>query len=192
MIATASGRREGGMVMVGNDQIDADRARMGGFAHIADAAIDGDQQANPFTGKRIDGLDIQAIPLTDAVWNIGQNQPAHGADRLHQQRHCGHAIGIVIAVHRHQLVIVNGCGDTLHRGLHPAHAERIVQAIVGAEELAHRSIAAHPALIQQRRDQRRQCATGGDELRRRFENVPAFVACGQSRCGHTGVLSENV
>ncbi len=169
--------------MVGDNHVEAVRAGVGHLAHVADAAVDGDQQAHALGRELVDRVGVEAIALAQPVRDIGPDLAAHRLDRLHQQRDCRDSIGIEIAVDHDRLALGDRRRNTAGRGIHTAHQERIVQAtlVVGREKRRDVARVVQTALVEQRGDERRAIAQRGDEFGGSWiAQNPALLASGHA------------
>ena len=64
------GQHGPGLVMIGDDQLQAELARQGGLLDAGDAAIDRDQQVRLAVAPGADGVGVQPVALLDAVRHV--------------------------------------------------------------------------------------------------------------------------
>ncbi len=106
------------LVVIDHDGIEAEATRLGERLETGGAAVDGDQESCPLSGKRPDRLAVRAKALEDAVGNMKQRIEAAMAEKPHQQRHRGGAVDVVIAEDRNALASHDRSRQTLRRGRH--------------------------------------------------------------------------
>ena len=94
------GQLRSGQMVVGDENIDAERARSAHARKTRDAVVDRDEQRRRSLGRKRHDLRCQAIAELEAV----RHQKIHrrktaGAQRAHDQRRARRTIGVVIADH---------------------------------------------------------------------------------------------
>jgi len=117
------------LVVVGNDQVDAQVAGPARRLGAADAAVDRDDQLHPFGVQAIDGVRLQAIavgqPLGDEVADVGAQQ----LERPPQDDGGGDAVNVVVAVDRNALLRGDGGQQPIGCLAHVGQAERVQQLV---------------------------------------------------------------
>ena len=89
----------GGEVVVGDDDVDADGARVGHGLDVSHAAIDGDEERGAAPPEHVDRAVVEAVSLVHPVRDVVQDVQPAPAERLHEQRRSGYAVGVEVAVH---------------------------------------------------------------------------------------------
>jgi hypothetical protein len=120
-------QRRVGLVMVGDDQVDAELARPHCRLDAADPAVDRDDQLDavrmqPFDGRRLEPVAV-AQSLRDEMGDVGAEQ----FQRPPQDHGGGDAVDVVVAVDRDAILSLNRREHTLDRIGHAGQRERIVQ-----------------------------------------------------------------
>ena len=63
-------------MVVGDDEIDAERGGKGGLLHAGDAAVHGDDERDALLGKRADRIAAEAVALLNAAGNVHEHRRA--------------------------------------------------------------------------------------------------------------------
>ena len=105
-------------VVVGNDQVHAQRSRKVGFLHGRNAVIHGHDEGATLVVHGLDGVFGQAVAVPLAAGQHTLDGRAHALEVLVQQGGSGHAVHIVIAKNRDGLAVVDGLPDALTGGVH--------------------------------------------------------------------------
>ena len=92
------GQTKAGLVVVGDDQFDAQFPGEDRLVDAADAAIDGHQQFALVGGQRADGLAVEPVAFVDAMGNVVAHVGAEQFQAEPEDRRAGHAVDVVIAV----------------------------------------------------------------------------------------------
>ena len=92
------GQLRAGLVVVGDDQFDAQFAGEVRLVDAADAAIDGDEQFALVGGQRADGLGVQSVAFVDAMGDVVADVGAEQFQAEPEDGGAGHAVDVVIAV----------------------------------------------------------------------------------------------
>ena len=121
------GERGPGLVMIGDDQFQAELAGQGGLLDAGDAAIDRHQQVRLAVAPGADGVGVQPVALLDAVRHVVGRLGAEHLQAQPEDGRAGHAVDVVIAVDDDPLAGGHGVADPPH-GLRAAGQElRIAQ-----------------------------------------------------------------
>ena len=114
-IAAAAGSSARELVMVGDDQLQAQLAGRLRLGQAGDAAIDRDDQRRPALGQRPQRLVVQPVaffePIGHVVRHIGPEQPQ--ADN--EDRRAGHAVGVVVAIDDDLSLVADGRMNSVGR-----------------------------------------------------------------------------
>ena len=145
------------LVMIGDDEIDAELARAQGRLAGANAAVDRDDELHAFAMQAIDCRRLQAVtvaqPLGDEVHDVATEQ-LEGAT---QDDGRGDAVDVVVTVDGDALPAGQGPLDALDRARHVGEQERIVEVIEGRREETRRALGiTQPAQAEQPRHGRVQ------------------------------------
>ena len=70
-------------VVIGDDEVDAERGGKGGLLHAGDAAVHGDQQAGALAVQVLDGITAQSVAILDAAGDIVQHVGAAALEIVH-------------------------------------------------------------------------------------------------------------
>jgi hypothetical protein len=168
-------------VVVGDDHVEAEARGLGDLGGVADAAVDGDQQAHAVGGELGHGEVVEAVALAGAVGDVGADVAAHGADRLNEQGHRGDPVGVEVAVDGHGLAPLDGLGDAGAGLGHALHGQGVVEAaaVVGLEEGPHGVGVALLPLVEQVGDERADAEAAGEVGGRGVAEVPALIVGGE-------------
>ena len=105
-------------MVVGDDQIHAQRSRKVGFFHGRDAVIHRHDKGAALVVHGLDGVFRQAVAVPLAAGQHTLDSRAHALEVLVQQGGGGHAVHIVIAKNSDGLAVVDGLPDALTSGVH--------------------------------------------------------------------------
>ena len=105
-------------MVVGNDQVHAQRSRKLGFLHGRDAVIHRHDKGAALVVHGLDGVFGQAVAVPLAAGQHTLDSRAHALEVLVQQGGGGHTVHIVIAEHGDGLAVVDGLPDALTGGVH--------------------------------------------------------------------------
>ena len=103
------------LVVIGDDQFEAQLVRFRGFVEARDAAIDGDDELRAVGLELLKRLRIQPVALFQAVRHVEIRFGADVAESLEEDGRSGHAVGIVVAVHRDAAAGLSGFPQFLSR-----------------------------------------------------------------------------
>ena len=92
------GERVGEVVVVGDDQFEAQLSRPCCLGHARDAAVDRDHDLGTPGRERFERLGVEAIALLEPVRHIPAHLRVDCLQATHQDRGGAHAIGVVVAV----------------------------------------------------------------------------------------------
>ena len=105
-------------MVVGNDQVHAQRSRKVGFLHGRDAVVHRHDEGAALVVHGLDGVFRKAVAVPLAAGQHTLDSRAHALEMLVQQGGGGHAVHIVIAEDRDGLAVVDGLPDALTGGVH--------------------------------------------------------------------------
>ena len=105
-------------MVVGNDQIHAQRSRKLGFLHGRDAVVHRHDEGAALVVHGLDGVFGQAVAVPLAAGQHTLDGRAHALEVLIQQGSGGHTVHIVIAKDCDGLAVVDGLPDALTGGVH--------------------------------------------------------------------------
>ena len=86
------------LVVIGDDQLQAELAGQGGLFHGGDAAIDRDQHRRLAVAPGADGLDVQPISFLDAMGHIVADLGPQHLQTEPEDRRAGNAVDVIVAV----------------------------------------------------------------------------------------------
>ena len=86
------------LVVVGDDQLDAQLAGQGRLFHAGDAAIHGDDQLGPVGGQAADGLGVQPVAFVDAMGDVVAGLGAEQFQAEPEDGRAADAVDVVVAV----------------------------------------------------------------------------------------------
>src|SRR5438552_176368 len=125
------------MVVVGDDEIDAELARERGLAHGGDAAVDGHDDARPIRGELAERLAVEAVPLLVAVRDVRADDRAELAERTDEDRRAGDAVDVVVPVDDDALASRERTVEALDRPVQIAHRRALIRRDPGRQEVRH-------------------------------------------------------
>ena len=101
-------------VVIGDDEIQPDRAGPGGLAHGPDAAVDGDDELRAFRCQGFQRLRIQTVAFLKAVGDVDPKRRAQGGQGVMHQGAGRDPVAVVVAIHHDGLAGLNGGQDSGH------------------------------------------------------------------------------
>src|SRR2546425_118243 len=125
------------MVVVGDDEIDAELAREQGLAHGGDAAVDGHDDARPVRGELAERLAVEAVALLVAVRDVRADDRAELAERRDGDRRPGDAADVVAPVADDAPASRERTMEALERPVHIAHRRALLRGDPGRQEVGH-------------------------------------------------------
>ena len=170
-----------GQVMVGDDQVHAERAARARLLERIDAGIHRHNKAHAFAGDVAQGRLVQAVSLAVARGQVIDRVRTGGAQAVDEDGRGAHAVGIVIAVDADALAAADGRAQTLHGGRHVRQRQRVRQAVRrGMQERVDGGVVRQSAAHKRARKKRRHAVRGGDarQLRR---VIPIGMGAGAKR-----------
>ncbi len=181
-------RRVGGdVVVVGDDELQAQAVAVSHFFHGADAAVHRDNQRRPLLCQRGDGFLVQPVPLVKAVGDVGANVGAQSLKRLHHQHGGGDAVGIVIPIDHNRRVVLNGRQEVRHRFGHVFEEIGVVR-LLALQKGMHFIGAVNAPVVQKLYHQTGNVGELGEvSFGCAGEDFPACGRCGHGN-GSTGLI----
>ena len=89
------------VVVIGDDQINAELSCDLGFFDRRDAAVDADDDVGALGRERFDGLGVEAVALFESVGDVGPDvgvRAADGHEGVVEDRRGGDAVDVVVAI----------------------------------------------------------------------------------------------
>ena len=86
-------------VVVGDDDVEAERARLRDLLHGGDRAVGGDEELRPALGEPLDRRGVQAVPVLGPAREEPVDVRAETAQRADEDRRRAHPVDVVVAVH---------------------------------------------------------------------------------------------
>ena len=99
--------------------------------HGGDAAINGNDQRCAAAPHVVDGVDVEAMPVSDAMGDVCDGGAPQLSQRLVEQHSGRNAIGIEVAEHRDGLAILYRLQDAAYGDVHVIKEERVVKGVMG-------------------------------------------------------------
>ena len=121
--------------MVGDDDAHAGRVDMGDLLDGGRAGIDGDEQAHALLAELVDGGNMQAVALRQAVGDIIKAVRAQRAQRVDQDNGGGHAVDVVVAVNGDAFALCDGIAEDRDGFRQIAQRSGIEQTVHGGVEV---------------------------------------------------------
>ena len=118
-----------GLVVIGDDQVDAELARAAGRFGAADAAVDRNDQPDAVGVQPFDRRRLQTVAVAESFRDEVDDLAAEELQRPAQDDRRGDAIHVVVAVDGDPLLAREGLLDPGDRGRHVGEPERVVQVI---------------------------------------------------------------
>ena len=121
------------LVMVGDDQVDAQAAAELRFLVRRDAAVHRDDQVDLPARELADGDLIETVALLQPRGNIAGDAGAEASEKVGHQGGGGDAVHVVVAEYRNMLLSRHGQADAVRSRLHVFHQKRRVQRRITAQ-----------------------------------------------------------
>ena len=128
-----SGRLGGGLVVVGDDDVDAARLRGGDLRNRSDAAVGGDQQAGATSRELVDRRQGEPVAILHPAGDEPIAVGAELSERPDQDRRGRDAVDVIVAVDRDALAGGDRGADRADRLANPLELGRVMP-LVGREE----------------------------------------------------------
>ena len=130
-----------GQVMVGDDEVEAERFGFLGRGKGANACVDRDDEADARGGGFGQAHILDAVALADAMRNVvadlgGKAGGRAALDGGLEQNGCSGAVHVVVAIDKNGLGAVKGTLDAGDGGGHAEHQARVVQVFEARGEKA--------------------------------------------------------
>ena len=90
--------------MIRDDRLDAVPRGVGDLRPGVDPVVDRNEQGHALVGKRFDRLDIQPVPLVDAVRQVRHDLQSQALQRRYDDCRAGYPVGVEIAEHPDRVV----------------------------------------------------------------------------------------
>ena len=157
------------LVMVEDDDVEAELARFGDRLVADRAAIDGDDEAGAARGEGGHRLAVRPVAFGDAIGNVDDRFAAAGLEIFAQQRRARRAVDVVVGEDRDPFRAPDRVGEPRRRLLHVGERERIGhQRAQGRIEMARDLVEADAAPGEHAREQFVAAARLRDRQRARF------------------------
>ena len=124
------GQRLLALMMVGDDEINAQLLTQLRLAHGGDAAVHGDDQLDALGVELVDSDGIQAVALLQTAGNVAHRVGAVAAEKIRQQAGGGDAVHVVVAEHGDLLTPGHGKSHPSGSLVHIRHQKRVKQGRV--------------------------------------------------------------
>ena len=121
-------------MVVGDDQVDAQRGRIGRLVHRRDAVVHRDDEGIAFVVDLVDGPFGQAVAVPLPAGQHTFDAAAQALELLVQQGGRSHPVHVVIAVDDDGLALFQGAADAGHRLVHVLHLERVAEGVLPRQE----------------------------------------------------------
>ena len=150
------------LVVVGDDQFQAEPAGLVGLGKAGDAAVHRDHQLCPGLGDLPQRLRVQAVAFLQAVGHVEiDGLRSHEVQALPEDRGAGDAVGVVVAVDADCPALAHGGEEPVGRGRHAGEETRREQAGERRIEEAARPVGVvEPAVEEELRDDGRRPERG--------------------------------
>jgi hypothetical protein len=151
------GERLGRAVVIGDNHLEPERARVLDLGDGRDPAVDREHEVEPLLGEPRQRLAVQAVALLEPRGKmpgdvgLALSLCAELAQQQHGERRRADAVGVVVAVHADARAGVDGGDDRLDGLAHVAERERIVARQRALEEPARLGLVAEPPADEHRR-----------------------------------------
>ncbi len=121
-------------MVVGDDEVDAERGAQRGLLDRGDAAVDRDDELHALPGEKADGGLVEAIAFFDPAGDVAGTLRALPAQKISQQAGRGDAVDVVVAVYSDVLAAFKGKLDTRGGVCHASEQHWVAERIVRGEK----------------------------------------------------------
>ena len=147
----AGGERLGRAVVIGDDHLEPERARVLDLGDGRDAAVDRQDEVEALLGEPRQRLAVQAVPLLEPRGKMPRDVGVQLAQQQDGERRRADAVGVVVAVHADARTCLDRGDDRLDRLTHVTEGKGIVARQRPLEEPARLGLVAEPAADEHRR-----------------------------------------
>ena len=106
------------LVVVGDHQVDAQFLGVLHLFHGGDAAVHGDDEANPFLGQAVHRLPVHPIAFGQAVGDIVAHVPSLVPQVVGEQAGGGDAVHVIVPIDCHLFSVAQGPANARHGQVH--------------------------------------------------------------------------
>ncbi len=167
MIASASGSVALGLVVIGDDEVEAERARPLRCLGAANAAVHRDDHVDLVGMQPVDRRRLQSVAVAQPLRNEMTHLAAEHLQRAAEDDSRGDAVDVVVAVDGDPLAARQRQLEARHRPFHVGQEKRVVQVIerrvqesVGNGGIAEAAQAQEPCDCRMDAERRRQLHDG--------------------------------
>src|SRR5687767_12432923 len=121
-------------MVVGDDDVEPLRPRLGELLDGGDAAVDGEHEATPLVSQARERLALDSVALLEAARQVPDDVGAELAKDEDGEGRGADAVSVVVAVDADSFAVGDGPQDRLAGGRHVAEAKRVVAGKVSCEE----------------------------------------------------------
>ena len=169
------------LVVVGDDQVDAELARPPRRFDAADAAVDGNDQRDAVGVQPLDGRRLQAVAVAQPLGNEMDDVAAEHLERATEDDGRRDAVDVVVAVNGDPLAAGDGLLEPLDRRRHAGQLERIVQVI-------QRRVKEPPGEVRDRQSRAGTAAARPSDAGRAPPRAQTPAPSSHGRCSQTSVF----
>ena len=123
-----------GQMVVGDDEVDAETGRKGGFLHRRDAVVHRDDEAASLIIDGLDGVLRQAVAVALPAGQHTLGAGPHPFEVLIEQGGGGHAVHIVVAEDHDGLALVDGSQDARAGLVHVGQEHGVAQLLLARQQ----------------------------------------------------------
>ena len=98
--------------------------------HGGDAAIDGDDQRCASAPHVVDGIDVETVPVSDAMGDVCDGGAAQLLQRLVEQHSGRNTVSIEVAEHRDGFAVAYRLQDATYGDVHVIEEKRVVEGVL--------------------------------------------------------------
>ena len=182
----------GRQVVIGDDHVQAQAARVLDLGHVHDPAVAGDDERHAGSRQALEAGIRQPVALRQPRRNVADRLRAQRPQRDRPDHDRGHAVRVVVTPDGDPLAVVQGALQPRERDVGIGHEAGVVQRLAaGVQEGGELRIVAEAAARQERGDRSTEAREGG-RIEERLRQMPLQArsdhAANGSRAGLIGAL----
>ena len=165
--------------MVGDDRLDALSRGVGDLRPRVDPIVHRHEQRDALLGQRLDRLDVQPVPLVDAVRQVRHDLQPEALQGRYDDCRAGDPVGVEVAEHADGVAPQHRRSEPRRGLVHVGQQERVVGEIAsGIEECRRLVRGPDAAVVQQMRVEGRKADRVGIPAGRRRKQFPDLIEHG--------------
>jgi len=172
-----------GVVVIGDDEVDAGLSGGEGGLDGGDAAVDGDDDFGALGGERAEGVGVEAVAFVESVWDVGGDVGVRDEviEGVEEDGGGGDAVNVVVAVDDDGLALASGVEEACGGAVHVGHGGGVVEVEEGGLEEVLGDVRGECAGVEDAGEERCVLEAGGGGCGRGTGD-PAFEEASDAGC----------